>query len=509
MKSNSLVKSTLIITSFSIIGILISFFSQLLVAYFYGATFYRDAYFVAITIPIFISSVITGSFGYVFLPKLIQIEKQNEEAINNFISSSISFSITILFFLTIILLFFSSNIVSFILPSYSPEEKWFVQKILFIVLPTLIFNVISNILSSLHQIQNNFLLPSISPIISSIFNIIIFIILNKKLGINALAFGYLFGSIISSFLLLPVLKNYNYKYKFTYKNPYLNNVLKISIPLFLTGFLFRSNTIFERFLSSKLEKGSVSYLGYSSQILAILASITSSGIGTTIFPTISRLWSEKNIQSLGHYINKSIRIILLVSIPIAMYIYQFGSQIIQFIFQRGAFSNVATISVSNALTISMGAFIFQGLGTVISKIFYITGKTLIFSLIGLLEIFIYVVLSFFLLNKFSFLSLSISLSVSSFISLALSLFYINKRVLRFSFLKVLIDILKISVASFFFIISIYIINTILFTNYNTFFLILISFFAIIFFIIIGYYLKIEEILFLRSKIKNLKFQLKY
>jgi len=494
--------STIIITSFSIVGILISFLSQLLVAYFYGVTFFRDAYFIAVAIPVFISAVITGSFGYVFLPKINELQIQKPELVRKFINSTLSFFILFLTFLTIILLFFSTNIIILLIPNYSIEEKIFVNKILFIVLPTLIFNVIFNILSSLYQIENNFFLPSITPILSSIVNILFFLILYKNLGIIALAIGYLASSIFSCFVLSPILKKYKFSFTFLISNAHFINLLKIAIPLFITGLLFRSTTLFERVLASKLEKGSISYLGYSSQILAILATITSNGIGTSIFPTISRLWTEKKMDSLGSFINKSIRIILLVTIPIAIYFSIYAPQIIYFIFQRGAFTNEATLSVSKALAISMGAFIFQGIGTIISKLFYITGKTTIFSFIGLIEIISYFILSYFLLENYSFLSLSISLSVSTFISLSLSLFYVHKKIIKFSITKIFIDISKILITSFISISIIYILNNIILHNSNIFVLILITFFSSLIFIIISYYIQIEEVRFIRSKINH-------
>lgn len=497
----NLVKSTIIITGFSIVGILISFLSQLIVAFFYGATFFRDAYFIAVTIPVFLSAVITGSFGYVFLPKLTELQIQRPELVKNFINSSLSFFILSLSALTIILLIFSINIIEFLIPNYTLEEKLFVNKILFIVLPTLIFNVIANIFSSLYQIENNFTLPSISPILSSIINVIVFLILNKKLGITALAVGYLSGSIMSCLILSPILLKYKFSFTFLIRNPHLISLLKISIPLFLTGLLFRSTTLFERILASKLEKGSISYLGYSSQILAILATITSNGIGTSIYPAMSRFWAEKNMESLRNYINKSLRIILLVSLPIALYIFQYAPQIIYFIFQRGAFTEKVTMSVSMALAISMGAFIFQGIGTIVSKLFYITGETSMFSFIGLIEILTYILLSYFLLTKYSFLSLSISLSVSTFISLSLSLFYINKKIIKFSFLKIFLDISKILSASIIFISIIFIVNDIILNNINIFILALITLCSSIIFFIISYYLKIEEIVLIRSRIK--------
>jgi putative peptidoglycan lipid II flippase len=498
----TLAGSTIMITSFSIIGIIISFLSQLIIAYFYGATFYRDAYFIALTIPVFVSAIITGSFGYVFLPKITELKIKRPEDVNDFINSSFTFFILFLTILTIILLFLSTKIIFLLIPNYTIEEKIFVNKILFIILPTIISNVISNILCNLYQIENKFSLTSITPIFSTVINIAIFLLLKNNLGISALAIGYLIGSVFSCILLSPILKKYKFSFTWPIFNLHLINILKISLPLLLAGLFFRSTTIFERVLASKLEKGSVSYLGYSSQILAILATITSNGIGTSIYPKLSRLWTNQNLELLGNYINKSIRIILLVSIPISFYIFQYSFQIIHFIFQRGAFTENVTMSVSKALSFSMGAFIFQGIGTIISKLFYITGKTRIFSFIGIIEILLYISLSYFLLKDLSFLSLSFSLSLSTFLSLSLSMFYIHKKIIQLSFKKLFTDFSKILIASLVFISVTYLLNNIICNNTNILILVLITIFSSTLFLITSFYLKIEEIVIICTKIKN-------
>jgi peptidoglycan biosynthesis protein MviN/MurJ (putative lipid II flippase) len=150
----------------------------------------------------------------------------------------------------------------------------------------------------------------------------------------------------------------------------------------------------------------------------------------------------------------------------------------------------------------MGAFIFQGIGTIISKLFYITGKTRIFSFIGIIEILLYISLSYFLLKDLSFLSLSFSLSLSTFLSLSLSMFYIHKKIIQLSFKKLFTDFSKILIASLVFISVTYLLNNIICNNTNILILVLITIFSSTLFLITSFYLKIEEIVIICTKIKN-------
>src|ERR1035437_2396077 len=86
----------ILITFFSFLGITISFCSQLIIGYYFGATAERDAYFVAITIPTYLSAIFIGSVGIIFLPKIVSI-------LNNKPSESINFLSSIFWMLTLIL----------------------------------------------------------------------------------------------------------------------------------------------------------------------------------------------------------------------------------------------------------------------------------------------------------------------------------------------------------------------------------------------------------------------
>ena len=452
-EDKKIIKSTILVTIFSISGIFVGLFLQLLIAESYGASILRDLYFISIAIPLFLSNVINGSFGLIFLPKIIGVIQEGEKTrINEFITTSFIFILTFILFILSIFWIFNQFLIRLIFSSYNLVDQNYIAELLFILMPTIIFNVFSNLMASLYQIKSNFFVPAAVVIFSSIFNILFFHSFNELLGIKSLAYGYLLGTIFSSIILLPSLFVFRFKFKFS--NWDLINVLKTSFPLFLGGLFFRSTNILEKYLASRLVIGSISYLGYSSQILVVLGTLTSNGIGTTIYPVLSECWSKKNFVGFLNYFNKSIRIILLLTIPISFFILFFGEFIVALIFERGEFTNETTLVVSKVLKYSIPAFVFQGLGTVLAKLFYISGKTNITTAISFFETVTFLILSIFLMKNYSYIGISISLSISTFINIILSFYFAERFVIKFNFKKLLLDAFKIfliSMASLFFV----------------------------------------------------------
>jgi O-antigen/teichoic acid export membrane protein len=156
------------------------------------------------------------------------------------------------------------------------------------------------------------------------------------------------------------------------------------------------------------------------------------------------------------------------------------------------------------LSWSMGAFIFQNLGNIIAKIFYITGKTQLISLIAILELIIYLICGFILSSYLSFIGLSIALSVSSMVSIFLFLFFINKNIFKIDFYLLFNGLLKIVLTTVFSFFLVYLCFHLCKIGLNeVVYLILCLGVGSLLYIVIGYALRIEELVYLNAKVKQI------
>ncbi len=90
-----LLKPTLQITVFTVLGVLVSFVTQIIIATKFGATMERDAYFAAVVVPGYISAVLLGSLTLTFVPIFIEYETKKSKA-EAWIVTSIFINITFL-----------------------------------------------------------------------------------------------------------------------------------------------------------------------------------------------------------------------------------------------------------------------------------------------------------------------------------------------------------------------------------------------------------------------------
>jgi putative peptidoglycan lipid II flippase len=511
--TRNLFKSTFQITFFSLLNIGLNFFLQLIIAYYYGTSYERDAYLASIVIPTYLNTVFAGSIGFIFLTKFQEAEKTGDKSIlDGFLSHTFFWVSALLVFLTILGILFSKKIISFSVPGFDNQQVLFTSRLLVIVLPSTIFFTLSNLFSSIYQIKNRFIRPALIPLIIPIASVLSVLFFTKRIGILSLAYGFLIGTIMSCILLSTAC--YIVKFRFFLNRnsrEHFYSLLEKSLPLFLFGFIFKFSPVFERMIASKLESGSISYLGYSNQIMSILATIASSGIAVSLFPLMSKYWIENRKQEVGIKLLTGVRLVLLLTVPVAFIMILWGDVFIKTLLERGVFNHNSTIAVSLCLSFMMGAFIFQSLGNIIIKVFYFSGKTWIISMIASFELLTYIILGFYLSKSYSYIGLALSLSISSFINIFLSTLYIDRYLVNLNLKKMLFDAGKVLTISFLSVSSMKLVNDLHIIIYNDVINLGLSILlGVIFLYFLGLIFKVEEFFQLRTIVGNkIKFMTKF
>jgi putative peptidoglycan lipid II flippase len=501
MSEKGLLKNTFIITFCSILGIVINFVLQLVIAYYFGASFERDAYFAAIAIPTYLSAIFTGSIGMVFLPKFVDIQQnEGDKQAIQFLRNTLGLTFLLTLFIVVLFTVFSKQILSITAPGFDESMLSSTRSLLIILLPTFLFQIGTTILSSILQINSIFFKPAIAPVIGIFISLIIVVLFSTQIGIKSLAYGSLISSFVAFFIVYHTLNksNIKIKLKFNFNNHNINALIIVSLPLFLGGIVFRLMPVFERMIASKLPQGSISYLGYANQLLTILATIISSGIATTFFPKMSKAFSLNDMNLLRNSFEMAIISILLVILPISVIFYIYGVSIIQILLERGAFTHEITLAVYSTFVFLLGAFIFQSLGNIVMRVLYLSKKTVWASIIALIEISCYLFGGMWLCNLYSYKGLAIAQSFSTGLTILFSMIIICKLLFKFN-ASFFISSVKILFSNITFLLFLAFVNTLWNDNDSIIIIFLKISIGLILLSFLLYIFKIQEII----KLKNI------
>ncbi len=444
-----LLKPTLQITFFSVLGILVSFITQIIIAAKFGATMERDAYFAAVVVPGYISAVLLGSLTLTFVPIFIEYETKKSKT-EAWIVASIFTNLTflVLFAISCIGFIFAKQLISVTAPGFKGVQLSLTVGLLQIILPSIVFGGLTNLLSSIYYAEHRFLRPAIIPIINAILMLLFVVLFSDYWGIRSLAFGYLFGTFVSFLIVVPILfKEGRYNLSFDFSNEGVKQVIRVMAPLVLAGLFYRAGTLIQRMIASTLPTGSISYLGYATRITDILGGIATLGISTTIFPVMARSWTENDLAKVREYFAKGIRIIMLITFPIAMVFVVLRVPIIQVVFERGAFTHETTLAVANVLMIFMVYFVCTGLGNVIGKGFYISQRTKLLAFLGVTQTILYFGYAYILAKRFSYVGLAIATSMYFFFPIIINTFIMRRIYNGINGRKIFTGFIKIFVAA--------------------------------------------------------------
>lgn len=444
-------KSVVIIMIAMIFSKILGFSRDLFLAYFYGTSSFTDAYVFSFMLP----SVLFGSLGMALLTTIIPIYKKifkEEGKINSdrFLNNVLNIAVIISIIISIVSYIYPDVIVDIM--SSDIDNKIYQTTVEFckIILLAVPFIMIQYVFMAYLQLNDNFKVPALVGIpfnIVLIGSIVLGSIYNSK---EILIYGSLFSFVSIVIFLYINVNTYGYKInlKVDLKNKDTIKVFKNLILVFIGLSVLQITTISDRALAFGLTNGSVSALNYSNRLNEFILGIFALSIITVMYPKMSELCVKKDYKSLERIIRKSINIISILIVPIVFFIIFFSNNIISFLFQRGSFDINATIITANAFRFYSFSILGFSFIDLFSKVFYSMDERKTPLFVGIFAILINLILNYLLKMKFGISGIAISTSIASILG-AFTLFILIKLKTKIKGgKKLILNLIKIFVASF-------------------------------------------------------------
>lgn len=364
--------TTVVLMIIAILSKILGFVRELSISYYYGASSISDAYFIALTIPVVIFSVIGNSITAGYIPLYNNIVKEKDEKESKRFTSVLITAIII--FCTIIILIiqsFTMPIISILAFGFKGETLILAASFSKITILAIYFTGIVVILNGFLQIKNKFIMPAILGIIFNII-VILSVYLSEKINVVILAWGIIVAAVVQFLLVSYIAKKENYSFRFIldFKNSYLKKFAYITIPLMIGISLSHINILIDKAFASKVAEGAVSALNYAELINLFVLSSVVMPIATVIYPTMSKMIIEDNKIMLGKLVKKSIVIIAVIIVPSTAGILCFSKEIIKLLFERGAFDAQATYLTATAVFFYAMGMLAMGVREVVARVFY-------------------------------------------------------------------------------------------------------------------------------------------
>lgn len=422
-KESSLIKSTFIIMIVSVISKAVGFIRDMLIARGFGAGMYTDAYNIAVTIPETIFTLIGLAISTAFLPMLSRIRAkkcQNEmyDFANNVIN--ILFVVSLIFF--VVSSIFSKEIVYILADGFSEEALILATRLTRITLLNLLFLSVNACFTSMLQVNEDFIVPSI---LGLFFNLpmIVYLLIFRKYDIVGLTIANVIGNFMRVVVQVPSLITHGYKFRLfiNMKDSRLHEILLLIVPVIIGAGANSLNMIADKKIASSLSVGSISALDYGQKLIIFINTIITTSIANVAYPIMANMRNNGNEKGFIETLKKSIVYLAILLIPITLGVLIFGRQIVQIVYGRGQFDEYA-VNITTAALIGYGfGIFFTGMRDILNSTLFSMGRTKITTFNGVIGVICNISLNIILSRYFGVFGIALA-SVIAMLVTSLLLF---------------------------------------------------------------------------------------
>ncbi|HPW45055.1 MAG TPA: murein biosynthesis integral membrane protein MurJ [bacterium] len=423
-------------------------------AWAFGATKIADAFYVAFRIPNLLRRFVAeGALTVAFVPVYTAyLKKTRRDALE---AASVVFTYLSLFLTLLVAagIIFAPLIVKLIAYGFASDSQKFEMTVYLtrLMFPyIMLISLVALAMGILNSLKK-FAAPAASPIFLNLAIIFGAVILSKLFDFPAtgLALGVLIGGVLQLSLQIPSLAKEGMipRINFNWRHKALKDVLLLMIPSAFGAAVYQINVLVVTLLASFLPEGSVSYLWYADRVSEFPLGIFAISVATAALPTLSDNVAEKDTQSFKETLNFSLRLAFLIAIPAMVGLFLLSGISINVLFQRGEFTAATSAATASALAIFALKIPFvSGVRNLVPGFFALRdAKTPVY--VAAVTVVINAVFALMLMGRFLHLGLAAALVISSFFNFVILLYLMRRKIGLLGYKKLILSILKTSLAS--------------------------------------------------------------
>ena len=357
---NSYFKNNVVSISFAtLLSKVAGFIRQIFIAAAFGIGITYDAFNYAYIIPGFLLIIIGGINGPLH-NAVVAVITPLKKLDSGIILTKVSIKLTFLFFIVGLIVFFNAGfLIDLIGLNLSPESKSVATYQLKILTPCIPLSAFIGLSFGALNSRNKFFIASISPAFTSLITIL-FILFSWIFNYhNSTSNSFFYTGLLASATLTGTCVQFAIQFWEIYKLGLIRfkstgymfkneevRILKLIAPASISSGLGQINVFIDMFFASSFQ-GAASGLAYGNFLIQAPLGILSNALILPLLPKFSKLKSEKDSRNFKNSLTSGIEKCFLTTLFLTGFFISFNNQIVQFVFQRGAFNYEAVSLVKN------------------------------------------------------------------------------------------------------------------------------------------------------------------
>ncbi len=417
----------------TLVSRVMGFIRDMVIAWFFGAGFLSDAFFVAFRIPNLLRRLFAeGSLSIAFVPVFTDyLTRDSRAEAFKMARSTLRMLSILLVVLTLAGILGAPWVVRVVAPGFSGAKFSLTVTLTRIMFPYIFFICLVALSMGILNTLGHFAAPALAPVFLNVAIIgsVLFIAPHMETPVAGLAIGVLIGGALQLALQVPFLikKGFRFWQKAPIYHPGVKRIGKLMGPAVFGAAVYQINILIGTLLASLLPEGSVSYLYYADRLVQFPLGIFAISMSVAVLPSLSRQAAAKNFTELADTFGYAVRLIFFITLPAMAGLIVLREPIVALLFQRGEFGAESTRLTAYALIFySAGLWAFSAVRVVVST-FYSLQDTITPVKMASISIVANILLSLLLMGPLSHGGLALATSLASMINFLLLVWTLRKR----------------------------------------------------------------------------------
>lgn len=431
--AKKLAKSTAAIIIFALIGKVLGFGRESLIAYRFGTGMEKAAWTVAQSSTGLMSALITEAIATTFIPQLQKVELQlGPEYKNKYTSNMLYLTGFIALVLSILGIVFAPYVAKFTGGRFDDETFALTVVLIRIAMPLIVFASTVGVLTGFLQFNGRFAAAGATNLPLNLVYIIYLVFLAPHFGIYGVAVASVLGVVAQVLFLTPgaIKSGFRLKAYMNFRDPYAKEAILLALPVLVSVSVNNINTIVNKYLATGLGNAAVSRLDYANKLNLLILGIFIAAITAVVFPSMSRAFAQGDYLLGKQIMNGSVKAVLLITVPSTIGMIVLARPVVEIAFQRGAFLPEDTIATAAALRCYAVVLISLSINNVLNRVYYSIQDTKTPFYIGLVNVVLNVGLNLIVVNIFGIRGLAASVSFSTTVACFLRFWFLHKKLGR-------------------------------------------------------------------------------
>lgn len=433
----------------TILSKILGLFREQVLAAAYGTQMYAAAYSTANSIPIVLFSVIGSAIATSLIPMYNKLRQESgEHRALEFTNTLVNLITLICLAISIIGAIFTEPLVKLFAAGYTGEILQTTVNFTRILLFSIIFIGLANIMTGFLQIKNNFLIPGLIGIPYTIV-IVLSIYLSLNHGIYVLIYGTLIALAFKFLFQVPFAykKGYRYSLKINLKDEGIKEMMILIMPVVIGIGVSQLNIMIDRSLASTLGTNIVASFGYANKLYEFVQALFVTSILSVMYPKLASLLVQDDMSAFKFSLRKTMNVIIILIVPIIVGAVVLAVPIVKVLLQRGKFTYEDTLITANILKIYTVGILAVAIRDVMARGFYSLHDSKTPMTNGVIAILINILLNLIFINFMGYKGLALASTIAGYIGLLLFYFSLKNKIGNFEQREVFVVFIKSLIAA--------------------------------------------------------------